>query len=738
MIATRAAASYGPRVAEAKPAETADARPRALWARWPYALLLGLYLLTSPYHQGLNNPNEMVRVYMTKAWVESGRFRIDSVIRQWGLVDDKAIRDGHLYSSKAPLQSLVGIPAYAAAPTILAALGSPITKRTLTWVLRVLGAATFGIGFCFVLLRWCRRRSVELGASAAYGNALGLGLGLGTMVYPYSITFTGHGLAAVAAGGCYLAVMDLSRRRPGGRGWTLSALIAGALGGAAPFAEYPSALVAAPALAAAFVMTPGGTNRARLFGWFALGGAAPFGLGLWAHHALWGHPFATGYGFLENRAYVEVHGEGFFGVSVPRGDAFVGALVSPGTGLFFFSPLLLAGLAAVVFAAGRPRRFEAADPRAAPAAIFARPLAVAALVGFVLSVYFISAHRGWRGGWTVGPRYIVGVAPVLGLWAVEALRVPPWRPLVAGLAGASIALTGFAASLYPHLSDVYSNPLGTFLWPSYRAGATTYGLGHTLGLDGAAANAVHVGPLVLAIGYCIFVGLADRPLRRRPPDHRPRRWWAIAALFPLGVAILVVAVFPERNPAAAYRENQRLWGFWEPEGPPLARPAALKPRSDQLFRARRHYRRIRIEARAPNGQARACGPFQGPFCHYGVQPWQRFGPERIPIGGAPQDVLFLHPIAGHTVRATIPVVPTATSFILRYGMADASVGADNPHPIALTVRQGDTVLSTVDVPLGYGLRSLEGTLTSTAPLRVELEVDRDGARVFGFDLEQYR
>ena len=83
---------------------------------WPYFAVAFLYLCTSPYHRGLNNPNEMVRVYMTKALVDDGTPAIDSVIRQWGGVDDKAIRDGKLYSSKAPLQSLTGVPVYALLP----------------------------------------------------------------------------------------------------------------------------------------------------------------------------------------------------------------------------------------------------------------------------------------------------------------------------------------------------------------------------------------------------------------------------------------------------------------------------------------------------------------------------------------------------------------------------------------------------------------------------------------------
>ena len=51
-----------------------------------------LYLATTPYHAGLNNPNEMVRLYMSAAYVEHGSLDIDPEIRRWGGVDDKAIR----------------------------------------------------------------------------------------------------------------------------------------------------------------------------------------------------------------------------------------------------------------------------------------------------------------------------------------------------------------------------------------------------------------------------------------------------------------------------------------------------------------------------------------------------------------------------------------------------------------------------------------------------------------------
>ena len=59
---------------------------RRLARSWPYALVAFLYLATSPYHQGLNNPNEMVRVYMSKALAEEGTPVIDAVIDRKSVV----------------------------------------------------------------------------------------------------------------------------------------------------------------------------------------------------------------------------------------------------------------------------------------------------------------------------------------------------------------------------------------------------------------------------------------------------------------------------------------------------------------------------------------------------------------------------------------------------------------------------------------------------------------------------
>lgn len=727
--------------------------------RWPYALVFFLYVATSPFHQGLNNPNEMVRVYMTRALVEDGSMVIDRAVRDWGPVDDKAVRDGRLYSSKAPLQSLLGVPAYAAARPLLDALGLPATKRALTTVLRLFAAVIPGLIIAGAFLSWARRRALQLGAPVAAGDGAGLAIALGTMLYPYALTYTGHILAALAAGGAYLAIAQMSRRAPMSPRWRRLALLAGAGAGAAPFAEYPSALMVLPALAAAFWDAKSWRARAELLLLFTAGGAAPFVLGLWAHNEAWGSPLRTGYAFLENRAYVELHGEGFFGVSTPKLEALGGALFSPGTGLFFFSPLLLIGLAALVNRCftRTPPADPAEEAPEGPGAPLGRSIAIAGLVGFVLEVLFISAHRGWRGGWTVGPRYIIAVAPLLSVWVIEALAIPRMRALVAAFGAVSIVTTGFAAALYPHLSDVYTNPLRTFLWPSYLRGETTYGIGWWLGLQGGAANLVHVIPLVLAALGVAFAGATAAPdeaeelaASSSPPDGASTRarvrllvGRGLITTLAFGAILGVIALVPEQDPPAAARENARLWGFWEPHTPgrppiPIPpRPGFQRP-PGLLFEARARWREVKAAQVGAGGEVRPCRVEEGRRCRYGDQPWQWLGPEDMEVGGEVLPLLFFHPIAGATVRATVRPPPAATRLILRHGLTDASFQAGARDPVRLRLSQGEKLLHSADAGREPGLHLVDLTLTSTLPVSLELSCEKDGARVFGFELELYR
>ena len=75
-------------------------------------LLAVLYLWVFPFHDVVRNPNENVRVYMTVAIVDDRTFAINRIEGAWGYVNDKAVRLGRLYSSKAPGTSYLGVPFY--------------------------------------------------------------------------------------------------------------------------------------------------------------------------------------------------------------------------------------------------------------------------------------------------------------------------------------------------------------------------------------------------------------------------------------------------------------------------------------------------------------------------------------------------------------------------------------------------------------------------------------------------
>jgi hypothetical protein len=671
--------------------------------KWPYALVAFCYLATRPYYAGLNNPNEMVRVYATVAYVDHGSFAIDPVLRAWGPVDDKGRRDGHAYSSKAPWQSLVGIPVLSWAPSTPGRLGQPADKRRITLALRLWAATLPSLLFAWAFLAWGRRRAVELGASPRLGTAVGLSVTLGTMLYPYALTFTGHGWAAIAVGVSWLSLVGLLRRTPDQLSWKLSAVSLGCFAAIAPFAEYPAAVAALPIVAAALWSTP---RRAEAAAWIGLGGILPFGLGLWAHQRMWGDPWATGYAFLDNPSYRQVHDRGFFGVDLPRAEAAFGALFSAETGLFFFSPVLLGGAVMLVRSAFPPTE----DGRRH------RTAAWAGLTAVTLLFLFISSHSGWRGGWTLGPRYIIAAVPILGVWCVEALAVPRLAPWIAGLGAASILATGASAALYPHLSDVYTNPIAHFVLPTYREGLAPYGLAHSLGLSGHAANLVHLLPLAGAALYVAAAGL-------RTPRDRTTLGLVVAGF------ILLVLVIPERHPVAAQVETQRLWGLWEP-GPP--RPTPDGPGLVHDWRRATVYTTPTADPDAvPDGpQWPRCRPPLASPCVYGPRPWQQFETKPVLVGGQSQPALTMHPVTGRRLHASFPVPDGVKRLRLFYSLTDGSVVSNNRAPVLGEVWVDDRLQERFRAVNEPGWDWLEVSLVGGSTLTVSVTVAHDGARSF--------
>src|SRR4051812_24204488 len=116
----------------ALPAE-GQLRRHAVWACVALA-----YVFVFPYFERLNNPNENVRVWTTRAIVAHGTVGIDQVEKEWGEVSDRAAFGGRRFSSKAPGTSLLGVPVLFVETKLfhLFGAGDP-SKRATTWALRV-------------------------------------------------------------------------------------------------------------------------------------------------------------------------------------------------------------------------------------------------------------------------------------------------------------------------------------------------------------------------------------------------------------------------------------------------------------------------------------------------------------------------------------------------------------------------------------------------------------------------
>ena len=101
-----------PRLTRAAPAGKADRFAVHMEGESPFrrhvawGLCCAAYLVASPYFERLNNPNENVRVWATRAIVAHHVLNIDEVEREWGWVNDKAKNEHHVYSGKAPGASL--------------------------------------------------------------------------------------------------------------------------------------------------------------------------------------------------------------------------------------------------------------------------------------------------------------------------------------------------------------------------------------------------------------------------------------------------------------------------------------------------------------------------------------------------------------------------------------------------------------------------------------------------------
>jgi hypothetical protein len=278
-------------------------------------------------------------------------------------------RDGMIYSSWYPLQSLVSIPVVMAASGVSHFLHVP---------LHFVAAALAGILpalFTSITVALVALISLHLGSTLQGARRAALCFAGGTIAMVYARTFYAEPLLSLlVAAGIYLVFVRSKR-----------AILVAALVALFAVLAKPTGIFLGPALAAYLLLKK---TPAR----FALTPAVGAGLGLFLYSLYnllrFGNPLTFGQPWIFSLS------------AIPLGVA--GLLFSPGRGLLWYSPAVL--LAILGF-----RKAWKTKP--------AESLLIAAIfAGFLL---LHSLYSNWHGGWSWGPRYLLPVLP--GLMALTGL-----------------------------------------------------------------------------------------------------------------------------------------------------------------------------------------------------------------------------------------------------------------------------------------------------------------------------
>jgi hypothetical protein len=450
------------------------------WLRrhaWAIAFVVA-YVWSFPWFPAIRSANELPRAYLVMAMVDEGRFAIDTGVKRWGTTADVSratlvtgrVRKAHgpSYSNKAPGSSFLAVPGYLALKGVHAVIGGTPSLAEVVWVSRF----TTGIVPSLLFLLWMWRFLARFTSSEGARRTTLVGFGVGSMFFLYSILFISHPLAAVCAGGAWIVAVDAIER---GGLWRFA--LCGFLAGCAPLVDYQAAFATVPvAIWVIYRLARFAPRDLAPAIAAALAGAALPIAALLAYHAVcFGGPLVTGYDASETFAFH--HQQGFLGMDKLRWDAFVGSTVAGDNGLFVLWPMALLALPGWVLMA---RRRELREHAAVGVAVF------------VVYLLFISSINFWRGGWQVGPRYIMAMLPFLLppiAVALEAAERWWWlRGAAVGACLVGLVTYGLSAAVYPYFPDNrFKAPVHEVTLRLVGDGHAPWNLGWLIGLDGLAS-----------------------------------------------------------------------------------------------------------------------------------------------------------------------------------------------------------------------------------------------------------
>lgn len=567
----------------------------ACLAEW----LLGLLLIVAygwlfVFFPRINNPNEMVRVYMARAIAEEHTYAIGQralkmghladqgpLFAEWGYVNDKSLVcdnpslqgpycTGLLYSGKAPGVSLVAAPIVFAQNAITqVVMRRPPSKDEYVFVLRWLLAILPTIALWLIVRRFLIARGVE----APLALAATLAGACGSLSYTFGQMVAGHQTTGIALAFGLMLICWPDREINREKREPMRAALTGLCLSAAVCFEYQSAppAIGLTALWLFVRVLPGRyqSGFARSLLCFAIG-AVPF-TGLFAqfHTAAYAAPWKTGYSFLENAGFKQTMSPGIMGISLPTGERIWGSFFSPSLGLFFFAPWIALALGCLPLAWKKWRADDVTNKTTSVTSSRAKNLALPAALAVVAFYLFFQASQSlWRSGWTVGPRYITPLVPFAAIAVALAFQslAPSARALAAALLGgagaAAIVATGLASSVCQGFPDEPHGPLAEIVAPLLMHGWVPRNLLQLAGVPGLWSAL----PTFIALGLAAFVCLQTTWKIDAPIKVRKLGLWLAISVF----VILAAGQWLTDAHAGPWGSAHFLATQWSPPNPPGA------------------------------------------------------------------------------------------------------------------------------------------------------------------------
>jgi len=470
--------------------------------------ILACFLFVCVYftgvYPGAADSNQRSHFQLLRALAERGTAEIGPEIRDLGTHTDISVHAGRSYSDKAPGLSVAAVPGYR-----LLRLFLPMPASLEDWLV-FYGARVLSVTLVvWIALYVFVRRAPQSPLLSLWLFALLFA----TPFQVYARSFFSH---AFVASLLFLSFALLTGGRTGA-----SAAGAGFLAGAAVASEYPVVVIAL-CLTGLALARP---SKARLAA-FAAGAAIPAALLLWYQAHYFGGPFHFPATF--NQTYPILAHRGVGGISWPAPSAIAGLFFDLSHGLLYFSPFLV--LWPIVAAASLRR------VRRQPALL---ATAVGPLLLVLLIAGFLPPH--WRGGWCLGPRYLVaGFLFVFWLLASRerlGSRPVPQFLLLAGVVYAAAIVTICGATYWMIPYDSW-NPARTVSAHFLKIGLVEFYLGVAAGLS----PKLSLVPPLAAAAFAFLAMLRGLAI--------PRRTLLAATFAGLLAAAAVVAIPPSPEAVA--------------------------------------------------------------------------------------------------------------------------------------------------------------------------------------------